>query len=108
MPAGKPASGRPASNLSSDRKIRFRDRKKPLTRLPMTASQTMSITISGMTCPSCAKLMESDFRDVPGVAAATVTFDPKTGLAAARATFAAPATADSLKDAVRRAGYAFS
>ncbi len=64
-------------------------------------SQTVELSVSGMTCASCAGRVEKALRAVPGVAKAEVNLASET----ARVEADAATSPASLVDAVERAGY---
>jgi Cu+-exporting ATPase len=68
------------------------------------AAAALSLPIEGMTCASCVARVERALAKVPGVAAASVNLATER----AEVQLDAPVSAQSLADAVQRAGYAVS
>ena len=62
-------------------------------------TQSLRLTITGMTCASCAGRVERALAKVPGVAAVAVN------LASEQALITGPSHADALIAAVEKAGY---
>ena len=69
----------------------------------LDGQQQIVLDLKGMTCEACAPILEKALRSVPGVSAATVSYEKKQAVV-----FVPPgqeAPLDALVNAVRDAGY---
>ena len=66
------------------------------------AGMTVTLTVDGMTCASCAKGLAASLRKAPGVIASEVDYDEKHAMVTYDPK---KQTADSLKKIVRDSGY---
>ena len=80
------------------------DEIPPRSTLREIASETVVLSVQGMTCESCATAIQRQLAQVPGVLRAAVSFDTSKAVVEVDAN-ARPAT-EVLTDAVERAGYA--
>lgn len=95
------ASAKPAPPISTG--AQMVDSSQTPSRPITASSQTVTLTVEGMTCGNCARQVVEALQSVPGVVSASV--DPASGTASANLAEGSLPAFQLLSDAVRRSGF---